>query len=81
MPFTNEEKCGIIDLLQTEEANIPVLIQLAKSVTRNVVDIATTQGEFGYMNNNIWTYFSRHLSIRGFGLHLHPHRRLFNAAQ
>lgn len=44
MPFTSKEKDGIVDLLQNEEQNVPILIQLAKSITKNVVDIATTQG-------------------------------------
>ncbi|XP_023307847.2 uncharacterized protein C3orf38 homolog [Lucilia cuprina] len=39
MSYTIQEKIGIIDLLQTERNNISILYQLAKSVTKNVVNV------------------------------------------
>ncbi|XP_065359190.1 uncharacterized protein C3orf38 homolog [Calliphora vicina] len=41
MSYTIQEKIGIIDLLQTERNNISILYQLAKSVTKNAIDVPT----------------------------------------
>ncbi|XP_073828908.1 uncharacterized protein C3orf38 [Musca autumnalis] len=43
MPFSDLEKNGVIDLLQNEEQNLPVLMQLARTVTKHVVDIDSTE--------------------------------------
>lgn len=45
MSFSIEEKNGIVDLLQANKQNVPILYQLAKSVTKNAVDVNTEQGK------------------------------------
>lgn len=45
MPFSDKEKSGVIDLLQNEEQNVPVLLQLARTVTKNVVEVDSTSGK------------------------------------
>lgn len=46
MSYPMQEKLGIIDLLQTERNNVSILYQLAKSVTKNVINAETEQGKF-----------------------------------
>ncbi|CAD7004150.1 unnamed protein product [Ceratitis capitata] len=49
MPITEQEKLGIVDLLVNEEQNVPVLLQVARSVTKNVCDVTTTQEALDYV--------------------------------
>ncbi|XP_061390921.1 uncharacterized protein C3orf38 homolog [Musca vetustissima] len=49
MPFSIAEKNGVIDLLQNEEQNVPVLLQLAKTVTKNVVSTTSTEEALEYI--------------------------------
>ncbi|XP_013100775.2 uncharacterized protein C3orf38 homolog [Stomoxys calcitrans] len=44
MPITNKEKLGLMDLLEP-----PILIQVARSVTKNVVDISTPEEALEYI--------------------------------
>ncbi|KAM7356026.1 uncharacterized protein C3orf38 homolog [Cochliomyia hominivorax] len=43
MSYSLQEKIGIIDLLQTERNNVSILYQLAKSVTKNVINADSEQ--------------------------------------
>lgn len=44
MPITEREKLGIVDFLVNEEQNVPVLLQVARSVTKNICEVTTAQG-------------------------------------
>lgn len=44
MPITDQEKLGIVDFLAKDEQNVSALLQVARSVTKNICDVATTQG-------------------------------------
>ncbi|XP_011185758.1 uncharacterized protein C3orf38 homolog [Zeugodacus cucurbitae] len=49
MPITDQEKLGIVDFLVKEEQNVPVLLQVARSVTKNICDVTTTQEALDYI--------------------------------
>ncbi|XP_067648556.1 uncharacterized protein C3orf38 homolog [Eurosta solidaginis] len=49
MPITEQEKLGIADFLVEEEQNVPVLLQVARSVTKNICDVTTTQEALDYV--------------------------------
>lgn len=49
MPLSDQEKLGIVDLLYQEQTNRSVLMQLARSVTKNVVDINSAEGEHSFL--------------------------------
>ncbi|XP_053956809.1 uncharacterized protein C3orf38 homolog [Anastrepha ludens] len=49
MPITDREKLGIVDFLVKEEQNVPVLLQVARSVTKNICDVATTHEALDYV--------------------------------
>ncbi|XP_050335726.1 uncharacterized protein C3orf38 homolog [Bactrocera neohumeralis] len=48
MPITEREKLGIVDFLVSEEQNVPALLQVARSVTKNICDVATAQEALDY---------------------------------
>ncbi|XP_036345143.1 LOW QUALITY PROTEIN: uncharacterized protein C3orf38 homolog [Rhagoletis pomonella] len=49
MPITDQEKLGIVDFLAKDEQNVPALLQVARSVTKNICDVATTQEALDYV--------------------------------
>lgn len=49
MPITEQEKLGIIDFLLKDEQNVPVLLQVARSVTKNVCEVTTAQEALDYV--------------------------------